>query len=189
MRRRDAGSFSSPPNLPHARWPRWLANGAKERHTVRKKLLLPKLTLFFLLFLSPFLPQLIPGKSSRWKAPRLSSRVSDLTWSEWRLRGTFYAHKAPPATVSGERRRSLKGRGFPPSLPFPFPLLMPLPTATLILSSFSCLAPSTRAIYFCTYSNSKSLFNELLPSDTPIVHICSAASAGKAPWRLFRLVW
>ncbi|CAN7986064.1 unnamed protein product [Ixodes hexagonus] len=39
------------------------------------------------------------------------------------------------------------------------------------------VAPS-RAIYFCTYSNSKSLFNELLPSDTPIVHICSAASAG-----------
>ncbi|KAH7958730.1 hypothetical protein HPB49_004386 [Dermacentor silvarum] len=36
----------------------------------------------------------------------------------------------------------------------------------------------TRAIYFCTYSNSKSIFNELLPSDTPIVHICSAASAG-----------
>uniref|UniRef100_A0A023FFP4 Putative mitochondrial carrier protein n=2 Tax=Amblyomma TaxID=6942 RepID=A0A023FFP4_AMBCJ len=39
------------------------------------------------------------------------------------------------------------------------------------------VAPS-RAIYFCTYSNSKSIFNELLPSDTPIVHICSAASAG-----------
>lgn len=39
------------------------------------------------------------------------------------------------------------------------------------------VAPS-RAIYFCTYSNSKSVFNDLFPSDTPIVHICSAASAG-----------
>lgn len=50
----------------------------------------------------------------------------------------------------------------------------------------------TRAIYFCTYSNSKSIFNELLPSDTPIVHICSAASAGKTPprqiWVLHSLV-
>lgn len=40
------------------------------------------------------------------------------------------------------------------------------------------VAPS-RAIYFCSYSQSKQFFNSFLRPDTPIVHICSAACAGK----------
>ncbi|KAH9376949.1 hypothetical protein HPB48_002736 [Haemaphysalis longicornis] len=57
-------------------------------------------------------------------------------------------------------------------------------TSVINTNSTTARAPSIgiwrclKAIYFCTYSNSKSIFNELLPSDTPIVHICSAASAG-----------
>jgi len=39
------------------------------------------------------------------------------------------------------------------------------------------VAPS-RAIYFYTYAQAKSFFNELLTPETPLVHICSAASAG-----------
>ncbi|CAH0391686.1 unnamed protein product [Bemisia tabaci] len=39
------------------------------------------------------------------------------------------------------------------------------------------VAPS-RAIYFCSYSQSKQFFNSFLRPDTPIVHICSAACAG-----------
>lgn len=40
------------------------------------------------------------------------------------------------------------------------------------------VAPS-RAIYFCSYSQSKKTFNQIFPADSPIVHICSAATAGK----------
>ncbi|KAF4517721.1 hypothetical protein B566_EDAN013399 [Ephemera danica] len=39
------------------------------------------------------------------------------------------------------------------------------------------VAPS-RAIYFCSYSQSKGFFNSILTPDTPIVHICSASCAG-----------
>ncbi|KAK0094186.1 hypothetical protein PV326_011620 [Microctonus aethiopoides] len=39
------------------------------------------------------------------------------------------------------------------------------------------VAPS-RAIYFCTYSQSKGFFNSFLPSDSPLVHVCSASCAG-----------
>ncbi|XP_043270438.1 mitochondrial carrier protein Rim2 isoform X2 [Venturia canescens] len=39
------------------------------------------------------------------------------------------------------------------------------------------VAPS-RAIYFCTYSQSKAFFNSLLPADSPLVHVCSASCAG-----------
>ena len=40
------------------------------------------------------------------------------------------------------------------------------------------VAPS-RAIYFCTYSQSKNFFNTFLPPDSPLVHMCSASCAGK----------
>lgn len=39
------------------------------------------------------------------------------------------------------------------------------------------VAPS-RAIYFSTYSSSKSFYNDYLPPNSPLVHICSAGSAG-----------
>lgn len=39
------------------------------------------------------------------------------------------------------------------------------------------VAPS-RAIYFCTYSQTKVFFNGILPSDSPLVHVCSAFCAG-----------
>ena len=39
------------------------------------------------------------------------------------------------------------------------------------------VAPS-RAIYFCTYSQSKGFFNSCLPPDSPVVHVCSASCAG-----------
>jgi len=39
------------------------------------------------------------------------------------------------------------------------------------------VAPS-RAIYFCSYSQSKKTYNQIFPSDSPVVHICSAATAG-----------
>ncbi|XP_023247620.1 mitochondrial carrier protein Rim2-like [Copidosoma floridanum] len=38
------------------------------------------------------------------------------------------------------------------------------------------VAPS-RAIYFCTYSQSKHFFNTCLPPDSPVVHMCSASCA------------
>lgn len=40
------------------------------------------------------------------------------------------------------------------------------------------VAPS-RAIYFCTYAETKSFFNTVLPPDSPLVHMCSAMCAGK----------
>ncbi len=40
------------------------------------------------------------------------------------------------------------------------------------------VAPS-RAIYFCSYSQSKKTYNQMFPNESPIVHICSAATAGK----------
>lgn len=39
------------------------------------------------------------------------------------------------------------------------------------------VAPS-RAIYFCAYSQSKKTYNEIFPMESPVVHICSAATAG-----------
>ena len=39
------------------------------------------------------------------------------------------------------------------------------------------VAPS-RAIYFCSYSQSKKTYNQIFPCESPIVHICSAATAG-----------
>lgn len=39
------------------------------------------------------------------------------------------------------------------------------------------VAPS-RAIYFCTYSQAKVFWNNLLPPDSPVVHVCSASCAG-----------
>ena len=39
------------------------------------------------------------------------------------------------------------------------------------------VAPS-RAIYFCAYSQSKKTYNTMFPNESPIVHICSAATAG-----------
>ncbi|CAG7726519.1 unnamed protein product [Allacma fusca] len=38
------------------------------------------------------------------------------------------------------------------------------------------VAPS-RAIYFCSYSQAKKTFNQIFPTEAPIVHICSAATA------------
>ena len=40
------------------------------------------------------------------------------------------------------------------------------------------VAPS-RAIYFWSYANSKRKLNEILPPETPLVHILSATCAGK----------
>jgi len=50
------------------------------------------------------------------------------------------------------------------------------------------VAPS-RAIYFCTYSNSKKFFNERLPADSPIVHMCSAVCAGVAACSATNPIW
>ncbi|KAF8776885.1 solute carrier family 25 member 36-A-like isoform X2 [Argiope bruennichi] len=50
------------------------------------------------------------------------------------------------------------------------------------------VAPS-RAIYFCTYSHTKNFCNERLTPDTPIVHICSAASAGFMSCSLTNPIW
>lgn len=40
------------------------------------------------------------------------------------------------------------------------------------------VAPS-RAIYFCAYSQSKKFWNNILPPDTALVHVFSAACAGR----------
>lgn len=40
------------------------------------------------------------------------------------------------------------------------------------------VAPS-RAIYFCAYAQSKAFLNDIFDPETPIVHILSAACAGK----------
>ncbi|GIY64042.1 mitochondrial carrier protein Rim2 [Caerostris extrusa] len=50
------------------------------------------------------------------------------------------------------------------------------------------VAPS-RAVYFCTYSHTKNFFNQRLTPDTPIVHICSAASAGFVSCSLTNPIW
>lgn len=50
------------------------------------------------------------------------------------------------------------------------------------------VAPS-RAIYFCTYANTKSALNEILPSDTPIVHILSAMCAGFTASTITNPIW
>lgn len=50
------------------------------------------------------------------------------------------------------------------------------------------VAPS-RAIYFCTYSQSKVFWNSVLPPDTPIVHVCSAMIAGFAASTATNPIW
>ncbi|XP_046493367.1 solute carrier family 25 member 36-A isoform X1 [Neodiprion pinetum] len=50
------------------------------------------------------------------------------------------------------------------------------------------VAPS-RAIYFCTYSQSKSFFNSVLPPDSPIVHVCSASAAGFVACTATNPIW
>ncbi|KZC09213.1 Solute carrier family 25 member 36-A [Dufourea novaeangliae] len=50
------------------------------------------------------------------------------------------------------------------------------------------VAPS-RAIYFCAYSKSKVAFNEILPADTPIVHVLSAFCAGFVACTLTNPIW
>ncbi|XP_055340144.1 solute carrier family 25 member 36-A-like isoform X2 [Paramacrobiotus metropolitanus] len=50
------------------------------------------------------------------------------------------------------------------------------------------VAPS-RAIYFSAYSASKSFYNDYLPPNSPLVHICSAGSAGIAACTVTNPVW
>ncbi|XP_045477605.1 solute carrier family 25 member 36-A isoform X1 [Harmonia axyridis] len=50
------------------------------------------------------------------------------------------------------------------------------------------VAPS-RAIYFATYSQSKQLWNKVLPPDSPIVHVCSASCAGFMASTLTNPIW
>lgn len=50
------------------------------------------------------------------------------------------------------------------------------------------VAPS-RAIYFCTYSQTKNFCNDRLTPDTPLVHICSAACAGFMSCSLTNPIW
>ncbi|XP_076359381.1 solute carrier family 25 member 36-A-like [Tachypleus tridentatus] len=50
------------------------------------------------------------------------------------------------------------------------------------------VAPS-RAIYFCTYSQTKSFANAHLTPDTPLVHILSAANAGFVSCSLTNPIW
>ncbi|ODN00663.1 Solute carrier family 25 member 36-A [Orchesella cincta] len=50
------------------------------------------------------------------------------------------------------------------------------------------VAPS-RAIYFCAYSQSKKTFNEIFPLESPVVHICSAATAGFVACTATNPVW
>ncbi|XP_012282553.1 solute carrier family 25 member 36-A [Orussus abietinus] len=50
------------------------------------------------------------------------------------------------------------------------------------------VAPS-RAIYFCTYSQSKNTFNTVLPPDTALVHLCSAFCAGFVACTATNPIW
>uniref|UniRef100_T1ISF3 Mitochondrial carrier protein Rim2 n=1 Tax=Strigamia maritima TaxID=126957 RepID=T1ISF3_STRMM len=50
------------------------------------------------------------------------------------------------------------------------------------------VAPS-RAIYFCTYSRAKKIFNESFSPDTPLVHMCSALCAGFAASTATNPIW
>ncbi|XP_044758596.1 solute carrier family 25 member 36-A isoform X2 [Coccinella septempunctata] len=50
------------------------------------------------------------------------------------------------------------------------------------------VAPS-RAIYFATYSQSKQLWNKVLPPDSPVVHVCSASCAGFMASTLTNPIW
>lgn len=50
------------------------------------------------------------------------------------------------------------------------------------------VAPS-RAIYFATYSQSKQFWNNMLPPDSPIVHVCSASCAGFSASTLTNPIW
>lgn len=50
------------------------------------------------------------------------------------------------------------------------------------------VAPS-RAVYFLTYSQTKLFFNGVLPSETPVVHICSASCAGFMACTLTNPIW
>ncbi|XP_043477483.1 mitochondrial carrier protein Rim2 [Leptopilina heterotoma] len=50
------------------------------------------------------------------------------------------------------------------------------------------VAPS-RAIYFCTYSQSKGFFNSCLPPDSPVVHVCSASCAGFVACTTTNPIW
>ncbi|XP_058806151.1 mitochondrial carrier protein Rim2 [Phymastichus coffea] len=50
------------------------------------------------------------------------------------------------------------------------------------------VAPS-RAIYFCTYSQTKNFFNTCLPPDSPLVHMCSASCAGFVSCTATNPIW
>ncbi|XP_032518701.1 mitochondrial carrier protein Rim2 isoform X1 [Danaus plexippus] len=50
------------------------------------------------------------------------------------------------------------------------------------------VAPS-RAIYFCTYSQAKAIFNQHLPPDTPIVHLSAASAAGFVSCTMTNPIW
>ncbi|KAF7994111.1 hypothetical protein HCN44_011380 [Aphidius gifuensis] len=50
------------------------------------------------------------------------------------------------------------------------------------------VAPS-RAIYFCTYSKSKNIFNSMLPPESPMVHVCSATIAGFVTCTTTNPIW
>ncbi|GAU95397.1 hypothetical protein RvY_07021-2 [Ramazzottius varieornatus] len=50
------------------------------------------------------------------------------------------------------------------------------------------VAPS-RAIYFSFYSTSKAFFNDRLPPNSPLVHICSAGTAGISACTVTNPVW
>lgn len=43
-----------------------------------------------------------------------------------------------------------------------------------------------RAIYFCAYDSAKRFFNNVFVPETPGVHICSAAFAGKLDEKIFQ---
>ncbi|XP_050304769.1 mitochondrial carrier protein Rim2 isoform X2 [Anthonomus grandis grandis] len=50
------------------------------------------------------------------------------------------------------------------------------------------VAPS-RAVYFSTYSQAKRFWNNVLPPDSPVVHVCSATCAGFAASTLTNPIW
>lgn len=47
----------------------------------------------------------------------------------------------------------------------------------------------SRAIYFCTYSNAKSVLNQHLRPETPFVHMCSAVCAGFSACTATNPIW
>lgn len=59
----------------------------------------------------------------------------------------------------------------------------------LVCSMFHSSFVFSRAIYFCTYSQSKSFCNQRMTPDTPYVHMISAASAGFVSSTFTNPIW